>query len=153
MSDLRAKHMEGTPVDTPHALMLKGKVIPLPNGMRSHGLPHLWMYRSLVDSLLRVSIGNPPRGTLEGPITNMSHEINELDMGPCQCLYCLQLDVVMVQDPSRPPPPQHSWTAATIRDMVAGDAPNIKDCIILSQGSACPVLQSPSGAPRRALPA
>ena len=42
----------------------------------------------------------------------------------------------MVQDLLRPPPPQHSWTAATIRDMVAGDTPNIKDCIILSPGSA-----------------
>ena len=37
----------------------------------------------LVDSLLRVSIGNPPRGTPEGPITNVSHKINELDVGPC----------------------------------------------------------------------
>ena len=36
----------------------------------------------LVDSLFRVSIGNPQRGTLEGPITNMSHEANELDLGP-----------------------------------------------------------------------
>ena len=35
----------------------------------------------LVDSLFRVSIGNPPRGTLEGPITNVSHETNELDVG------------------------------------------------------------------------
>ena len=43
---------------------------------------------------------------------------------------------MMVQDPSRPPPPQHLWTVATIKDMVARDAPNVKDCIILSPGSA-----------------
>ena len=39
--------------------------------------------QGLADSLLRVSIGNPPRGTLEGPTTNVSHEVNELDVGPC----------------------------------------------------------------------
>ena len=32
--------------------------------------------------------------------------------------------------------PQHLWTVATIKDMVAGDAPNVKDYIILSQGLA-----------------
>ena len=61
--------------------------------------------RGLADSLFRVSIGNPQRGTSEGPITNANHKANELDMGLRQCLYCLQLDVMMVQDPSRPPPP------------------------------------------------
>ena len=90
----------------------------------------------LVDSLLRVSIRNPPRGPSEGPATNASHKVDELDMGLHRCHYCLQLDVVMVQDLSRPPPPWHSWMVATISDMVAGDAPNIKDCIILGPGSA-----------------
>ena len=61
----------------------------------------------LVDSLLGISIGNPPRGTPEGPTTNASHKVNKLDVGPRQCLYCLQIDVAMVQDLSRPPPPQH----------------------------------------------
>ena len=50
-------------------------------------------------------------------------------------------------------PPQHSWTVATIRDMVAGDAPNVKDCIILRPRLSCPVLWSSSGALRGALPA
>ena len=42
---------------------------------------------------------------------------------------------MMVQDPSRQPPPQPSWTVAIIKDMVAMDAPNVKDCVILSPGS------------------
>ena len=90
----------------------------------------------LADSLLRVSIRNPLRGTSEGPATNVSHEVDELDVGLHRHLYCLQLDVVMVQDLSRPPPPQHLWIVATISDMIAGYAPNIKDYIILSPGSA-----------------
>ena len=43
---------------------------------------------------------------------------------------------MMVQDLSRPPPPQHSWTVATIKDMVVMDAPNVKDCIIHGPGLA-----------------
>ena len=58
----------------------------------------------LADSLLRVSVENPSRQALEGPVVNMRHEVSELDVGPHQCIYCLQLDVAMVQDPSRPPP-------------------------------------------------
>ena len=135
MSDSRAKPVEGTPVDAPCL-----------DAHREGNSPAWWDeipcvttpvdVGGLVDSLLRVSIGNPPRGTLEGPTTNGSHEVNELNVGLHWCLHCLQIGVVMVQDPLRPPPPQHSWTAATIRNMVAGDAPNIKDCIILSPGSA-----------------
>ena len=53
-----------------------------------------------------------------------------------QHLYCLQLDVMMVQDLSRPPTLQHLWTVPTIKDMVVKDAPNVKDYIILSPGSA-----------------
>ena len=37
----------------------------------------------LADSLLRVSIGNPPKGTSEGPTTNVSHEVDEFDVGLC----------------------------------------------------------------------
>ena len=59
----------------------------------------------LADNLFRVSIGNPQRGISESPMPNMSHEANKLDMGLGQYLYCLQLDVTMVQDPSRPPTP------------------------------------------------
>ena len=126
--------MEGTTVDAPHLdahrednSLTQWDEIPWVTTPVDVG--------GLADSLLRVSIRSPPRGTLESPATSVSHEVDELDMGPCWCLYCLQLDVAMVQDPLRPPPPQHSWTVATIRDMVAGDAPNIKDCIILSPGS------------------
>ena len=36
----------------------------------------------LVDSLFRILIGNPARGISEGPITNVSHKTNELDVGP-----------------------------------------------------------------------
>ena len=60
--------------------------------------------RGLADSLFRVSMGNPQRRTSEGPVTNVEHDVNELDVGPQQCLYCLQLDVTMVQELSRPPP-------------------------------------------------
>ena len=38
--------------------------------------------RGIEDSLFRVSMGYPQRGTLEGPITNIDHEVNELDVGP-----------------------------------------------------------------------
>ena len=60
---------------------------------------------------------------------------------------------MMVQDLSRPPPLQHLWTVATIKDMVAMDAPNVKDCIILGLGSALLIFWSSSGALRGALPA
>ena len=135
MSDSRAKHVEGTPVDAPcldaqreDNSLTQWDDIPWVTTPVDVG--------DLVDSLLRVSIRNPPRGTSEGSTTNASHEVDKLDMGLCQCLYCLQLDVAMVQDTLRPPPPWHSWTVATISDMVAGDAPNIKDSVILSPGSA-----------------
>ena len=135
MSDSRAKHVERTPVDAPHldahrednSLTWWDEIPQVTTPVDVGGL---------ADCLLRVSIRNPPTGTLEGPTTNASHEVDELDVGPCQHLYCLQLDVVMVQDPSRPPPPWHSWMVATIRDMVARNAPNIKDCIIFGPGSA-----------------
>ena len=90
----------------------------------------------LADSFFRVSMGNPQRGALESPVPNTDHEVSELDMGLWWCLYCLQLDVMMVQDLSRPPPLQHLWTVAIIKDMVVTDAPNVRDCVILSPGSA-----------------
>ena len=65
-------------------------------------------------------------------MVNMRHEVSKLDVGLHQHIYCLQLDIAMVQDLSRPPPLQHSWTIATIWDMVARDAPNVKECVILS---------------------
>ena len=43
---------------------------------------------------------------------------------------------MMVQDLSRQPPLRPSWTVTIIKDMVVTDAPNVKDCVILSLGSA-----------------
>ena len=90
----------------------------------------------LADNLFRVSMGNPQKGASESPIPNIDCEVSELDVGLQQCLYCLQLDVMMVQDPSRQPPLLPSWTVPIIKDMVVMDAPNVKDCVILGLGSA-----------------
>ena len=81
MSDSRAQHVEGTPMD---ASCLDA---PREGTSPAQWDKVLWVITpidvgGLADSLFRVSIGNPPRGTSEGPITNMSHKINELDMGP-----------------------------------------------------------------------
>ena len=135
MSNLRAKHAEGTSVDASHLDAPREGTSPT----WQEEIP--WVTTptdvgGLADSLFRVSMGNPQRGTSEGPITNVDHEVNELNVGLWQHLYCLQLDVTMVQDPSRPPPPWHLWTVATIKDMVGMDASNVKDCVILSLGSA-----------------
>ena len=81
-------------------------------------------------------MGNPQRGTSERPIPNADQEVSELDIGLKQHLYCLQLDVMMIWNPSRQPPPQSMWTIAIIKDMVVTDAPNVKDCVILGPGSA-----------------
>ena len=60
---------------------------------------------SLTDSLSRVLVENPQRQTLEGSMIFARHEVNELDVGLHRCLYCLQLDVALIQDLLRPPPP------------------------------------------------
>ena len=135
ISELKAKHVEGTSVDASHL-----------HAPMEDTSPTWWEeilqvttpidVGGLVDNLFRVTIGNPQRGISESPIPNANHEANELDVGPQWHLYYLQLDVMMVQDSSRPPPPWHSWTVATIKYMVVRDAPNVKDCIILSPGSA-----------------
>ena len=81
MSDSRAKHAEGTAVDA--------SCLDAP---REGTSPTQWEevpwvttptdVGGLVDSLFRVSMGNPKMGTLEGPIINVDHEVNELDVGP-----------------------------------------------------------------------
>ena len=81
MSDSRAKHVEGTPVDAscldaPREGTSLAQQDEVPQVTTPIGVG------GLADSLFRVSIGNPPRGTSEGPITNMSHKTNELDVGP-----------------------------------------------------------------------
>ena len=48
---------------------------------------------------------DPQEWALEGPTLGVRHKVNELDVGPLRCLYCLQLDVALSQDLSRPPPP------------------------------------------------
>ena len=104
MSSPSAKPVEGTPVDAPHHTTHREGTSPI------HWDDTLWVTTpiemgSLTDSLSRVLVENPQRQTLEGPMINAGHEVNELDMGPHQHLYCLQLDVALIQDPSRPPPP------------------------------------------------
>ena len=133
MSGPGTKPIEGTPVDPPlHANHREG-TSPTHQDDTPQVTTPIEM-GSLTDSLSRVLVENPQKWTLEGPVTNTGHEVNELDVWPCQCLYCLQLDVTLTQDPSRPPPPQHLWTTAAIWDMVARDAPNVKECIILGPG-------------------
>ena len=126
--------MEGTSVEAPHLDTPKGDTPPT----RRDEIPRVTTpidVGALADNFFRVSMGNPQRETSESPIPGAGRDVNELDVGP-QCLYCLQLDVTMVQDPSREPPPWPSWTVAIIKDMVSTDAPNIKDCVILGPGSA-----------------
>ena len=64
-----------------HALMLPGKVLPLPNRRKSHGFTTPIDIGGLADSLFRVSMGNPQRGVSESPVTNADHEVSELDVG------------------------------------------------------------------------
>ena len=135
MSETRAKHVGGTSVDAPCLDAQKGDTSP------TQQEEILWVTTpievgGLAGNFFRVSLGNPQRGALESPIPNADCKVSELDIGPWQCLYCLQLDIVMVQDLSRQPPPWPLWTVAIIKDMVATDAPNVKDCVICSLGSA-----------------
>ena len=127
--------MEGASVEAPHLDAPKGDTSPT----RRDEI--LWVTTpidvgALANNFFRVSVGNPQREAPESPIPGAGREVNELDVGPRRCLYCLQLDVTMVREPSRPPPPRPAWTVAIIKDMVSTDAPNIKDCIILGPGSA-----------------
>ena len=127
--------MEGASVEAPHLDAQKGDTSPT----RRDEIP--WVTTpidvgALADNFFRVSIGNPQRDASESPIPGAGREVNELDVRPQRCLYCLQLDVTMVRDPSRPPPPRPSWMVTIIKDMVLTDAPNIKDCVILGPGLA-----------------
>ena len=104
MSGPSTKPMEGTPVDAPCPTTHSKGTSP------THQDDIPWVTTpiemgSLTDSLSRVLVENPQRQSLEGPMIIVSHEVNKLDVGPHQCLYCLQLDVVFIQDLSRPPPP------------------------------------------------
>ena len=81
MSDLRVKHAEGTSVDALH-LDAPGEGTSPTQWEEVPWVTTLIDVGGLADSLYRVSMGNPQRGTLEGPITNVDHEVNELDVGP-----------------------------------------------------------------------
>ena len=80
MSDSRVKCAEGTPVDA--------SCLDAP---REGTSPTQWEevqqvttpidVGGLADSLFRVSMGNPQRETSEGPIINIDHEVNALDVG------------------------------------------------------------------------
>ena len=79
MSDSRVKCAEGTPVDASHLDAPREGTSPtqweeVPQVTRPIDVGRL------VDSLFRVSMGNSQRGTLEGPVINVDHEVNELDM-------------------------------------------------------------------------
>ena len=135
MSKSGAKQVEGASVEAPHLDAQKGDTSPT----RRDEIPRVTTpidVGALANNFFRVSIGNPQREASESPIPGAGREVNELDVGPRQRLYCLQLDVTMVREPSRPPPPRPAWTVAIIKDMVLTDAPNIKDCVILGPGSA-----------------
>ena len=72
--------MEGTPVDAPcHTAHREGTSL-------THQDDTLWVTNpiemgSLTDSLSRVLVENPQRQTLEGPVINVGHKVNGLDVG------------------------------------------------------------------------
>ena len=80
MSELRAKHIEGTPVDAPHLDAPRGGTSPT----WQEEIPQVTTpieVGGLADSFFRVSMGNPQRGALESPVPNADHGVSELDMG------------------------------------------------------------------------
>ena len=135
MIESGAKRKEGASVEAPHLDAPKGDTSPTQWDETLRVTTPIDM-GALADNFFRVSVGNPQRERSESPIPGTGQEVNELDVRPQQCLYCLQLDVTMVQDPSRPPPPRPSWMVTIIRSMVSTDTPNIKDCVILGPGLA-----------------
>ena len=152
MSKSGAKQVEGASVEAPHLDAQKGDTSPT----RQDEIPRVTTpidVGALANNFFRVSVGNPQREASESPNLGTGREVSELDVGPQRCLYCLQLDITMVREPSRPPPPRLVWTVTIIKDMVSTDAPNIKDCVILGPGLAILFSRSSSGASRGALPA
>ena len=81
MSESRAKCIEGTSVDAPCLDAPREGTSPT----QWEEIPQVTTpidVGGLADSLFRVSIGNPQRGASESPITNIDHEVTELDVGP-----------------------------------------------------------------------
>ena len=80
MSELRAKHVEGTSVDAPHLDAPREGTSPT----QQEEIPRVTTpidVGGLVDSFFKVSLGNPQRGASESPVTNADHEVSKLDMG------------------------------------------------------------------------
>ena len=92
--------MEGTSVEAPPLDAPKGDTSP---NWRDETLRVTTPIDvgALADNFFRVSVGNPQREALESPVLGAGWEVNELDVGPRQRLYCLQLDITMVREPSR----------------------------------------------------
>ena len=81
MSELRAKHVEGTSVEAPCLDAPKGDTSPT----RWEEILQVTTpieVGGLADNFFRVSMGSPQRGALESPIPNADHEVSELDVGP-----------------------------------------------------------------------
>ena len=80
MSGPGAKPMEGTPVDAPlHATHREG-ISPTHQDDTLRVTTPIEM-EGLTDSLSRILVEDQQRWTLEGPIMNAGHEVNELDVG------------------------------------------------------------------------
>ena len=95
MSESGDKRVEGTSIEAPHLDAPKGDTSPT----QQEEIP--WVTTpidvgALADNFFRVSMGNLQRETLESPIPDTGQDVNELDVGLQQCLYCVQLDITMV---------------------------------------------------------
>ena len=80
MSEMRAKHVEGTLADAPYLDAPRGDTSPT----QQEEIPQVTTpieVGGLADSFSRVSMGNPQRGASESPIPNTDHEVGELDVG------------------------------------------------------------------------
>ena len=104
MSSPGVKSVQGMSVDDPHHTS-HGKGTPPTHWDDTLRVTTPIEIGGLMDCLSRVLVEDPQWRALEGHTLSGSHKVSELDVGLCQCLYCLQLDVALTQDPSRPPPP------------------------------------------------
>ena len=80
MSELRAKHIEGTSVDAPHLDAPREGTSPT----QWEEIPQVTTpidVGGLADSLFRVSMGNPQRRASESSTANVDHKVSELDVG------------------------------------------------------------------------
>ena len=80
MSGPVAKPMEGTSVDAPCYTAHREGTSPTHQDDTPRVTTPIEV-GGLADSLSRVLIEDQQRQTLEGPVVNMSHEVDKLDMG------------------------------------------------------------------------